>query len=283
MSPTVMALRSNPLLRNVAVSLTPDFSVMGGKCKTNVQDSCSRVVRNHSFPLGTFYTQAYNVYTTSSPTQTDVTPWDLGSPSASCIKHKTQAACPKTCCAWLRLSPDVTVCGPKVDDASCTRPDPSLCGASGTACDPPTGHSVYAATHSPLEAAERLGAIVGNRLLQRCGPGGSSIEALTSSTLWQAFTIVFSYEYWSAPGPPLWLMGNPERVYNSTMWSEFVTEFRHQLAITLQGGAGGDLCSRAAHTLPKDVKFGVYWARRALAAWGAPSPDPIVEIPYTTN
>ena len=107
LSPTVISLRANPLLKTVAVSLTPDFSVMGGKCKSNVKDSCSTVIRNPNFPKSTYYTQAYNIYTTqtptSGPTLTDLTPWSENSPSASCIKSKTEKDCnmKSKCCSWL--------------------------------------------------------------------------------------------------------------------------------------------------------------------------------------
>jgi hypothetical protein len=311
MSPTIIALRANPLLKDVAVSLTPDFSVMGGKCKRNVHDSCNSVVRNPLYPKGTYYTQAYNIYTTQTTqtkTLTDVTPWDLSSPSDICVKLKSRDACTmkSTCCSWLVLSKDINVCSPKVTDAQCTYPDNTICGTSGTRCDPSMGHSIYADTVMPFTAAQHVGQIIGDRLLERCNPGGASIEALTAKTVWETFTIVFSYEYWSAPGPPLWLMGNPQRPYNITMWSEFVTEFRKSLALRLQQQPpvsasvtpgptpvpiittsnvkpSTGLCSRAAKTLTKDVRFGVYWARRALVAWGVPSKDPIVDCQYTST
>ena len=110
MSPTVLALRANPKLKQVAVSLTPDFSVIGGKCKTNVRDSCSSVVRNPKYKMGTYYTQAYNVYTTQDPTLTDVTPWSSTSPGAACTTHKTKQACHGKCCKWFVFS-KLSVCG----------------------------------------------------------------------------------------------------------------------------------------------------------------------------
>jgi len=180
------------------------------------------------------------------------------------------------------LSNEISVCGPKVNDTSCTLPDTNICGASGTDCDPHMGKSIYSAYYTPNEAAKQVATIIGDRLLERCRPGGASIESLTSTSVWETFTLIFSYEYWSAPGPPLWLLGNPEKIYNATMWSEFVSEFRIQLAIKLQQQPqlSGGLCQTAAHTLPRDIRIGCYWARRALEAWGAPSKDPIVDFQY---
>ena len=64
--PTLTTLRDNVLLKDVGVSLTPDFSVMAGACKAGVKgDDCTAVLRSPAVPQkawGRYYTQIYNIY-----------------------------------------------------------------------------------------------------------------------------------------------------------------------------------------------------------------------------
>ena len=145
---------------------------------------------------------------------------------------------------------------------------------------------------------------------------------------------IFSYEKWSAAGPPQYLLGNPNFKYNPMMWAEYVEDKRMEngpalvccmwewvcvvcgkcsysneppsnpsplfLSLSLlntpfysryvanfkQGlkdalfgtngtnttnGTVSPLCREASRTVWHHLRIGVYWARRALEAWGAVS------------
>ena len=120
-----------------------------------------------------------------------------------------------------------------------------------------------------------LSTLADRRLLDRCGnPGAAAIERLNSSTLWSTFVMVFSYEKWSSMGPPLYLLGNPNFHIGAPEWAEFVHGFKKSLASSLQYNVtqnitDSPLCMAAAATIQSELKIGIYWARRALEAWGA--------------
>jgi len=130
-SDTMIRLREHPALKKTALSLTPDFSVTGGRCKMDIADDCSLFVGNRSqggegggvpgWPAGTYYSQLYNIYEeltqsvkpiNHSVVLTDVTPWAEKSPGAGCEAHKTATVCveKRPCCEWSR---DGGVCQPR--------------------------------------------------------------------------------------------------------------------------------------------------------------------------
>lgn len=227
-------------MNKIAVSLTPDFSVTGGRCKKNTQDDCSMIVGDRTTsggkPAGGYYVQMYNIYQEAALTQgsvlTDVTPWSASSPAANCSKATEAGACPASCCEW-----KFERCMPRYPHrgVGCIRPDPGLCtGDVPSGCNPPPGGSLYDTKYTPKQAAKSVASIFAQRIGTRCHAGGASIETLNATTFWQTFRIIFSYEPWSAPGPPLYLMGNPARPYDNLMWSTFVANFKAYLSLNLR-------------------------------------------------
>ena len=285
--PTLTLLRANALLAAVRTSLTPDFSVLEGKCREDVADDCYAFVRPPGLRpslYGRYYTQVYNVYTKTERFKrgdaalTDVTPWDpAASLGADCPTQKSHSACARSgkCCAWSNV-PGIDLCYP-VQSSECLVPKPGLCdGDRYDGCDPPPGGTLYDRHTSPTNASIRIGQIVADRLLDRCSnPGATTIELLDSTTLWNTFPMVFSYEKWSAMGPPLYLLGNPNFHIGALEWGEFVHGFKRSLSAALQyngsthSNISSPLCAQAAATIATDLKIGIYWARRALQAWGA--------------
>ena len=286
-SPTMLMLRENVLLEGIALSLTPDFSVTGGRCKSNIADDCSLFVGNRTggaeWPAGTYYTQMYNIYEeltssvkpqNTSVVKTDVTPWAVTSPGSRCDVIKAEAACASSCCEW---SNDGHVCQPRVNSSHiynfgsrtlCLLPDPGLCVSNSIGgCQPQVGGSIYTKEYSPTAAADVVAGILAQRIGTRCHNGGSGIEVLNATTFWQTFTLIFSYEPWSAPGPPLYLMGNPDYTYDNSMWSEFIFSFKRSLAKKLASEYPTTLCQDLAATVEDMAQVGVYWARGAIAAW----------------
>jgi len=134
------------------------------------------------------------------------------------------------------------------------------------------GGSIYSTAYTPTQAAQIVSTIFAQRIGTRCHPGGRGIEALNATTFWQTFTVIFSYEKWSAPGPPLYLMGNPDHTYTNAMWSEFVFSFKHSLQQKLATYENGSLCKELSETVLGDMTVGVYWARKAIEAWNITTP-----------
>ena len=86
--------------------------------------------------------------------------------------------------------------------------------------------------------------------------GAAAIESLDAVTFWKTFPIIFSYEPWFEPGPPLYLMGNPQYMYNNHMWSEFVSEFKSDLSARLSQADHTTLCYRLSPTVQSHLQIG---------------------------
>jgi len=277
-SATMLALRRSPLMAGLGLSLTPDFSVLGGRCKSNVQDDCALLVGNRTgispYPSGAFYTQAYNIYTENNGAVvlTDVTPWSSTSKAQACGTITEPSGCVSSCCEWVG---DDNRCVPITWDNStltaCLIPDPGLCAQNRLeGCSPRVGSSIYSQHYSAAQAAQAVATIFIERVLSRCHPGGAAIEVLDSHTFWHTFPAIFSYEPWSAPGPPLYLMGNPTYTYTNSMWSQFISSFKSGVKRGLSGAHG--LCGDLSDTAENEIQIGVYWARQAMRAWNQTSP-----------
>eukprot|EP00656_Telonema_subtile_P012642 TRINITY_DN16375_c0_g1_i2.p1 TRINITY_DN16375_c0_g1~~TRINITY_DN16375_c0_g1_i2.p1 ORF type:complete len:427 (+),score=48.65 TRINITY_DN16375_c0_g1_i2:83-1363(+) len=226
-SPTMIKLRESHVISKCGLSLTPDFSVLGGRCRRNVADDCALLVGNRSgeskYPAGAFYTQTYNIYTSntgSNTTLTDVTPWSPASKAQECGVITDPTNCKSSCCVWVG---DDNRCVPVTWEGNsslhyCLIPAKGLCGGDQyTGCNPEVGGSIYTARYTAAQAATRVATIFSERILSRCHPGGGEIESLDLHTFWKAFPAIFSYEPWSAPGPPLYLMGNPTYTYTLSL------------------------------------------------------------------
>lgn len=292
-SPTLVALRDNPLLKGIVLSLTPDFSVLEGRCKTNLADDCSLITNYTGVSAGSFYAQIYNLYTPNdgqNQVLTDVTPWGPASAGANCLRtNEDQKACKANkCCTWRgEISLNVSIrqsCVPNPDIPHCFTPETGLCLHDDpiSGCAPSVGHSIYSPKYPPSQVGTIVATIVTNRILLRCNPGGAGIEALGPITFWDTFKMIFSYEPWSTSGAPLYLMGNPGNLYDNTMWTAFLAAFKTQIKQGLATRSPGSLCHALAGTVDSHMAVGVYWARMALDAWlETPSPTPPPPPPPT--